>query len=371
VTRIRLGRAVVAASSVALLATMLLGGVTQAANNRSVYFGSPTADGGTGGGYKANGDLDFGSLTNTPVTAGKKWATNLHLENTGSQTLNHVKVAGGTSADPPAKPYNPLFSEPTGTSLPSGASFAAVVPLTSGITCDPNTSSGFECSVGTLGAGGFADFLIVVTAPPTKGTYGWWLTGSWNEGWSSTGTNADYNFAVGSVVVKESNCGNGQSSYFFDEIVGLNDGSTDICNTMDAGLKSGDKLTGNGGFATMSIDSTFAVACPEGYRCGGKTVSASVIDGVAVPGGVEWTVTWFGTKTVKGVIHFLDTYDADDPDHADDFVAIPFTKAFKCTSPGQTECWRSPLVTSAGNTKPMFVTAVFVTAGNGKAGGLF
>lgn len=326
-----------------------------AANARNVYFGSPD---GSGGGYDNSGNLLFGSLTNTSVTEGKKWATVLLLRNDGGQTLNHVKIAGGSTADALRPLFNPLFRSPSGTSLPSGASFAAITVLDGSATCDPSSGAGIACDVGTLGANDFVKFLIVVNAP-AKGTVSWWLTGSWNEGWSSTGTNADYNFATGSVAVKESNCGNGQASWFLPtEPVDLTDGgSTDVCATQDAGIKSGSPLGNNGGFAQVVIDSTDTVTCPEAYKCFGKPVSVSILGGTSVPGGVQWTVTWYGTKTIKGVLHVSDDGTT--------FTPIYLTKSYKCSDTRIVDCWKS-VTPSAGNTKPISVTVVFVTDSNGK-----
>jgi hypothetical protein len=364
VTRFRFRRAVVTASSTALLAALLFGGTSLGANTRVIYLGSPD---GTGGGFNTDGSLIFGTLTNTAVTVGGKTATVLLVRNDGGQTLNHVKIAGGALAD--GKPYNPRFPQPSGSSLPANASFAAVLPQTTGITCDPSSGASFECSLGTLAAGASASFLIVITPPATAGDYGYWFTGSWNEGWSSTGTNADYQFATGTIHLKAGSCSGGTSSYFLSgESVGLNDGSTDQCQSQDASVASGDTLTGNGGFASLLIDTTYGATCPTGYKCYGKTVSASILGGVAVPGGVQWTVTWYGTKSMGGVIHFLDTYDASDPDHKNDFKAIPFTKALKCSATLTSNCWVS-VTASKGNANPLTFTAVFITPNNGKGGG--
>lgn len=358
--RKRLGRLTSLFMASALLAaTAFAAGPVAAANGRTVYFGSPT---GTGGGYTASGDLVFGTLTNTRVTANNKTAVILLLRNDDNQTLNHVKVAGGDAAD--TKPYNLGFSKPGGDSLPSALTFAAVTILSgpAGATCDTNTSVSFECNVGTLAAGASASFLIVIKTPNSAATYPYWFTGSWNEGWSSTGTNADYNFATGSLVVEANSCAGGTASWFLgDENVNLGDGGA-TCNNQDAVIKSGAALGGNGGFASVAVDSTFAVTCPAGYKCFGNTVSVSVTEGNPVAGGVEWTVTWYGTKTIKGVIHFADDYATSGL-----YTAIPFTRQNKCSDTKLTDCWKSVVTTS----KPASVTAVYVTASNGKGGGFY
>jgi hypothetical protein len=346
------------AASLFILSTMP--GLVAAANNRIVYFGSPD---GSGGSYDNQGNLVFGALTNTAATEGKKWATVLLVrnDNPGGSTLNHVKIAGGANADALRPALNPLFRSPSGTSLPSGASFAKVIVLEGTATCDPDAGAGIACDVGTLVAGAFVKFLVVVTAPATANTYDWWLTASWNEGWSSTGTNADYNFATGTVDVKESNCDNGQSSYFLgtDSINLTDGGSTGVCTTQDAAITSGATLNSNpdfanGGFAHVVIDSA-TITCPAIYKCFGKPVSVSILDGNPVPGGVQWTVTWYGTKTIKGVLHVSDGTDPT-------FTPIYLTKAYKCSATRERDCWISVTPSS----KPASVTVVFVTDSNGK-----
>jgi hypothetical protein len=356
--KLRLLRGLAGATTLALLATAMLSAPAMAANGRNVYFGSPD---GSGGGYAGNGDLVFGTLTNTRVTAGNRSAVVLLIRNDDNQTLNHVKVAGGAAAD--GKPYNPGFAKPAGTSLPSGASFATVTVLSgpAGITCNPNTSASFECNIGTLAANASASFQIVINAPATNGAHPYWFTGSWNEGWSSTGNNADYNFAVDNLDVEATSCGAGTATWVLGtETVNLGDGGG-TCFNQNAAIKSGAPIGGIGGFASVAVDSTFAATCPAGFRCFGNTVSVNITNGLPVAGGVEWSITWFGTKSMKGVIHFGDDY-ATDPT---DFTVITFNKQSKCSAAKLTDCWKTLTTTN----KPASVTAVYVTAGNGKGGG--
>jgi hypothetical protein len=355
---IRLLRGLAGAATLALIATALLSAPAFAANARQVHFGSPDA---FGGGYDADGDLIFGELTNTRVTANNKTAVFLLIRNDDGQQLNHVKVAGGAAAD--GKPYNPVFNKPLGTSLPAGASFAAVTVLSgpAGIACSTNNSASFDCLVGSLGPNDSALFLIVIKAPATEGANPYWFTASWNEGWSSTGSNADYNFAVDNLDVEANSCAGGTASWFLgNEAVDLGDGGT-TCFNQDANVKSGAALGGNGGFATVAVDNGFTVNCPAGFRCFGNTISVSILGGATVPGGVEWSGTWLGTKTIKGVIHFGDNY-ATNPN---DFVVIAFTKQNKCSATKTFDCWKSVTTTN----RPASVTAVWVTDSNGKGGG--
>ena len=354
---LRLLRGLAGATTLALLATAMLSAPAMAANGRNVYFGSPD---GSGGSYDAGGNLIFGTLTNTRVTASGKTAVFLVIRNDDGQQLNHVKVAGGAAAD--GKPYNPAFNKPAGTSLPAGASFAAVTVLSgpASLSCPTNTSASFDCVVGGLAPGASASFLIVINAPATQGANPYWFTGSWNEGWSSNGANADYNFAVDNLNVEANSCAGGTASWFLgNEAVDLGDGGA-TCFNQDAKVKSGAALGGNGGFATVAVDNAFAATCPAGFRCFGNTVSVSVISGAPVPGGVEWTATWFGTKTIKGVIHFADDYAT-----SGNFTPIAFTKQDKCSATKTFDCWKSVTPTA----KPASVTAVWVTDTNGKGGG--
>jgi len=223
-------------------------------------------------------------------------------------------------------------------------------------TCSALPASGVDCELGQLLPGAYVTLTVVINVPATKGNYNYWLTGSWNEGWSLTGTNADYNFATGTLHVLESNCGNGQANYFLPtETVNLGDGSASTCQGQDASIASG-ALGGNGGLGSVAIDSA-TIACPTIYKCFGKPVSVSLFNGNPVTGGVQWTVTWYGTKTIKGVLHVSDDGTT--------FTPIYLTNAYKCSATRLVDCWMS-VTTSSGNTKPAFVTVVFVTDSNGK-----
>jgi hypothetical protein len=322
-----------------------------------VYFGSPSP--GTGGGYTDTGQLIFGTLTYTPVTVGGKTAIELLVRNDGGQSLNKVKFAGGMAAD--LKPYNPLYPRPDldgipgpDPSFPANTSVAAIYPQAAGTSCDPSSGASIECSVGTLAAGAFATFIIVISPPATAGLHKMWLTISWNEGWSSTGSNADYQFATAAINVGGATCV-GASGYFLaDEDVSIGNSGPATCpqqTTIETG-----SVGGNGTFANVTIaDST---ACPPGYKCFGKASNVTVFGGEPVDGGVEWTVRWEPLPVngqPKGVIHFGDTYPTD----PSAFDPILFNKQGECTATKLTECW-----TSIDSTRTYF-EATFVTASNG------
>lgn len=363
--RKRLSRLAALSTAAALLGAALLGGAVNAANARDVSVGSIGASGGSFTPFTP------GTLTNPdPASVGRKTATTLRVQNNDSQTINHVRLAGGAMADPPALSYNPLFPKPSSTSLPSGASFSKITVTAGTATCSPDSGASIACDLGSLVPGAYVDFIIVVKVPSSAGTYPYWVTASWAEGWSATGTNADYQFAVGSLVVS-AGCANGSASYFLgNEPVGLDDGGA-VCNGADASVASGATLNSNGGFvnggfAKMAVDSSSGT-CPEGYRCFGNLVSVTILGGVPVPGGVQWTVKWQGTKTLKGVIHYHDDYD---PTDATTYDVISLTKADKCTATNLTDCWDSTS-TSSGNEKPVWIQVVFRTDSNGKGGGFY
>jgi hypothetical protein len=364
VIRKRLRRLATVLTLAGMCSMLLATGAAQAASTRVVCLGSPAPGGVCSSIDTSTGAIIPGTLTNTPVNPSGRTATTVIVRNDGGQTLNHVKIAGGDAAD--GKTYNPLFPKPSGDSLPSNLTFEAVIPLSNGVTCDPNTADTFECSIGTLNARKSVSFLVIINAPADLGSTGWWLTTSWNEGWSNTGTNADYTFALGNVVVGEATCANGTANYFLGtENVGLGDGSDTNCHGLNASVGSGRQLGGNGGFASLLIDTDANTpACPSTYTCFGNTVSVNVIGGDPVPGGVQWTITWFGIKSLGGVIHYLDSYGTDGK-----FVPIALTKKNQCSTSKPNDCWVSVL-TSKGNTDP-FITVTFITATNGKGGGFF
>lgn len=329
-----------------------------AANTRDIYFGTPESLGGSGGGFDGDGNPVSGTLVFSPVTTGGNTVVTLLVRNDGNQTINHIKFAGGAAAD--GLPYNDAYPAPAPPSL-GGGTIAAIFPSAG---CDPAGGSSLMCSVGTLASGASATYTIVITPPAIAGPYHVWFTASWNEGWSSTGSNADYVFAEGDIVVATADCDTPTANYF---LPGQTVGLASVCPGQAASVSSG-ALGGIGGFGQLGIDAGFEAGCPApaGSTCYGATVDAVISDGSPVPGGVQWTVTWYGIKSLKGVIHFHDDYDAiDNPDAYD---VIPFSKKFQCSDKLTTNCWIDT-TSSKGNADPLTFEAVFVTPNNGRAGG--
>jgi hypothetical protein len=342
-------RAVSLLASASLVAALILvPAAANAADTRSVNF-------------------SFGDFS--AATAGGRTAVTVTLSNAGGQTINHLAFAGGATAD--GLPYNPLYVKPAGNSLPSGASYAAIFPSTgcSLTGAPPNTTNvyaGLFCDVGQLAAHTSVSYLLVINVPAVAGSYDTWLTVSWNEGWSTTGSNADYTFATGSFSVGTASCGTATASYFLPaELVNLANGGG-LCVNQTASIASGAALTGNGGFASLGIDTTFTATCPAELhaKCYGATVSASVLGGIPVPGGIQWTVRWEGIKSLSGVVHFGDDY-ATDPT---DYTLIPFKTQYKCSATLITNCWIKA-EGSKGNANPLTFDATFVTTDNGRSGG--
>jgi len=362
-------RAVSLLSSAAIVAALLLVPAgANAADTRSV-------------------SISFGQFS--AATTGGRTAVTVTLANNGGQTLNHLAFAGGLTAD--NLPYNAAYAPPKDSqgnripSLPAGASYAAIFPLaaptstvcslTNAVPGKDNAYLGLFCDVGQLDAMTSASYLLVINVPSGAGDYYTWLTASWNEGWSTTGSNADYTFTTnGSFSVGTASCNVATSSYFLPaEIVSLASGGG-LCVNQTASIGSGEALAGVGGGASLGIDKTFnalpetssSPSCPSELhgKCFGVTVSATVLGGLPVPGGVQWTAHWEGIKSLSGVVHFGDNYAND----SSDYTLIPFTKSYQCSATRITNCWVS-FVGSKGNASPLTFDATFVTPNNGRGGG--
>ncbi|HEY6058718.1 MAG TPA: hypothetical protein VIV06_11835, partial [Candidatus Limnocylindrales bacterium] len=352
-SRSRLG---VPLATFVLAALLVAGSVTTAlgaSSTRKVYFGSPPP-GGAQGTLAQLFDVTGGSLTAFDVT----------VQNVDNQTLNHVTVLGGKLAD---QTFNSNFPQPSGTSLPAGATFAAGYPAAPAGQSPPNGTcavrkviadgDSIECPVGQLSAGSAAvTFRIVVRAPAATGAYPWWMEVDLNEGASTTGSNQDSFYATGSIAVGDAATTCTTSSYFLTtQAVSLSSPGSCAQPTSIAGPTFPVK----GAFAQVGTTSTAANYCPPTYKCFGLLSSANVNGGNGGP--VVWTISWL--EKPKGVIHFRDGYDPVTNPTA--FDNIPFKGSTKCPTPtpADVNCWFS--VTTSGH----ITTAVFQTPLNGGSKG--
>jgi hypothetical protein len=340
-----------AASTLAALTAA--GGATGAlgASTRDIFIGDP--DG-------ANGVLHY-----TQTHVGGLAAVDIQVRNRGGQTVNHTSLVGGDAANNAAS--NPLFPKPTTDSLPDALTYAEVFEP-SGVTCEWSATS-LSCDIGTLPAGQ-AKTIRVVIQTPTSGSATSWETwyGAYLAESNQTGTNQDNFYAFGTVRTSSATCSgtdpnaNTDANYFLPQTkVNL---LTANCGNALASVGSKNALSGVGGFGKLSIDSTNQTACPAPYTCVGAEVEATVLDGDDVPGGLQWDITWYGIRTASGVIHFLDTYDATDPDHDTDYTVIPFTNKFHCSTKLTTNCWVT-IAASKPTANPLWIKVTVITPNNG------
>ena len=363
----RSARFIAIGASVALLALATLAAPASAGNTRDVYFGSPVVDGGTGGGYDASGAPISGTLSPlNSVTSGSAVAVRVRVANDGKQTLNKVSFLGGALADGAA--YNPLFPKPSDPSLDSDLRFLASYPLNGAPACDPVPASGLQlrCYLGTLASGASAEYLVVIgTSSGAIDAQPFWLTASWNEGWSTTGTNADYQFAVGSVLVGEASCVEAAGYFLANSAVAI--GNTGLSGCTQQTTVQTAAVGGIGTFAKVKVGGGTPTSCDAvGLRCFGDDSSVTVYGGNPVGGGVLWTIRW-DPLTIngkpKGVVHFLDAYYKG---VTSAWVYISFSKQNECNETTTViNCWTS---IDAGKT---YFEASFRTPSNGGARGAY
>ena len=351
-TRLRIHQAVAAAASATLLALAVFGGAAQAASTRLIYIGDPAQ-----APENANGILELGPLTNSLTAPGGLTAVDILVKNYGGQTINHASLLGGEVAD--ARPDNANFPPPATLSLPLGYTYVAAFPESACDISDENRS--LTCDIGTL-IGGASFQARVVIAVPASASSGapYWFGVFLAEG-NATGSNQDNFFAAGTINSPNATCGATANYFLPNTLVDLSNVAP-CGETQFAKLKSGEVLApnGQGGFALVGVDGDFTGVVPRGYTKFGTTISASVISGAAVPGGLQWTVRWFGTTKLTAVIHYPDVGAP---------VLIPF-KNNACTDPTDTNCVVGTSSTKP-NATPTWFEAVFVTPDNGKVGGLF
>jgi len=384
------------ASALVLLATsMVAGGVLAGNTSKQIYFGS----GPTGTGAFPNGTtFDYNALNGnynllfTPVSGSRVTSVYVTIQNKGGGTLNHVILEGGDHApDPRANanfiPDGTLGSPPICTSpapvpclrsLPLAAGFQYVAAFApSGHPCTIYGANmvpalagrDIKCDVGQLANNASVTFRFGIQVPANNTgasiAYQTWFTASGNEGTSNQGSNQDAFFALGTVNV--------------DATTPCADATFFASGTVDSGLTTCDQpatLAGGafatGAFASVRVADT--ALCPAGVKCFGKGVFANVEFGATVSGGLQWTVLWQKSSlngTPKGVIHFLDGYDA--VTNAKAYETIDFKSTAQCPAPIVANT-KLPCL----NGKPGFFTAtngityfraVFTTSGNGMGRG--
>jgi hypothetical protein len=341
------------------LAVGALASPALAGNTRDVYIGDP-------------GGTTSGSLTYTPTVPGGLTAVDVQVRNDGGQTLNHASLYGGYAAD--AAPENPLFPKPDGASLASGLTFVtwygpSGVHCTIGPDGDGNADRSLDCDLGSLPGLTSKTVRVIVRVPATAGTFATWFGAYFAEG-NQTGTNQDNFYASGSITSAAATCtagSNRAANYFLPgATVALTSANCGGTGTQGS-LASRNAVGGQGGFGSLTVTGSIT-DCPAGYTCFGDGVEADILDGGPVPGGLAWTVTWYGTRSLGGVVHFWDSYLAGDPDRGDDYTTIPFSKKFQCSAKRTTDCWVS-VTSSKANATPLWFKATFVTETNGKGRG--
>jgi hypothetical protein len=341
-----------------LIATAMLAGGVSGADTRVLWIGAPDLTVDTDpdvAGPDNNGKL-FPTTVTVPESGKGPYATKFEVQilNGGGQNLSNIVVTINADVQGSAA----LTLNTAGIYDPDG-----------GTDADNCTTSGdtVTCTYPGLPAGTHRTVAVVVNVTSAyvittpKPLFSANVTTN-NENGSNT---QSFNATSGSFGVSAAGCSGTASWFLGTQKVNLEDGGTS-CSGQDAVVTSGRNgdvaLGGNGGFATVQIGGDQTGLCPAGYRCYGKTVDVSILGGNPVPGGVQWTITWNGIKTIKGVIHYGDSY----PTNPNDYTVITFNKQGQCSTTKLTDCWVSPLVTTS---KPASITATIVTAANGKTGG--
>jgi hypothetical protein len=383
--RHRSSRILATIGSVAVIGSVLLAGTSSvlAANTRVVLFGSPPITDPPPD-DPANYDLAF-----TPATSGGVTSVYVLVKNVGSGTLNHVVLQGGSLAPSPVE--NPGFipngsnGTPaicTGTtedtcydSLPDGFSYSAafvVPPAPLGIDCSDAdgtpgptivNGAGLQCDIGQLPSKASVTFRIGINVPAAAIEYPLWFTLSGNEGTSGSGSNRDAFFALGKVDVKASTPCSASTFFVSGQFSGFGPaGCSGQLTTLTAGGFA------QGAFASVKIraSTTAENLYCKTYKCFLQVSDANVEDGVPVPGGLKWTISWLKSSlsgTPTGAIHFRDGFEQDSAL----VEIIYFKKTPQCGTTGPVI--GSPCLVG----KPGFVTlpggtyfqAVFETADNG------
>ena len=346
---------------VALLSGLLLinAGTALAADSRTVFFGSPTS---------ANGALTF-----TDATTGGASAVDVLFRNDGKQTLNHVRITGGTQVPSTMNPRSaPSFCAVTNgvvtcpASLPSNYHYlAAYVSGTSTAagTCaltDPASAGnwdGLDCSIGQVKAGRFVQVRVVVRPPATPGTGQLHFIAQLNEGSSGTGSNKDVFGARGDLIVRQGGCDSVAGYFLAQQAVDLANDSDGSCTSQKASIH-GPSFDVQGAFASLAVGPG-DLPCATSLSTFGGLVTAHVNNGAAPAGAIfTWTIRWDSSlyeDDPVGVVHCLD---------GGAVVPIYFNPAGQCATSTSTDCWTSFITTET------YAEATFRTPTNGSSKGI-
>jgi hypothetical protein len=365
-------RRFVAITATAALTALSVAAPVSAGNTRTIYIGDPGGD--IAPDPVTGGELP-GSLTYTPTHPGGFSAVDIQVRNDGGQTVNHANLLGGYAAD--SAPVNLLFPAPAPPSLPAGLTFATTFPGNPPCVIGPDgdgaANRSLNCDLGTLVAHSAVTIRVVIQTGGSDAVFATWFGVYLNEG-NSTGSNQDNFYATGSISSATASCeaGKNKDANYFLPGSKVSLATANCTGTGTRGsVASGNALAGQGSLGTLAISGPIA-DCPTGtgYTCYGDAVEAHVLPGELVPGGLHWSITWYGTRSLSGVVHLWDSYVAGDATHGHDYTIILFKKQSQCGRSLTPNCWLTT-DSSKGNESPAWFQATFVTPDNGRSGGMF
>lgn len=368
-----------ASLSAVLVALTMLAAPAFAGNTREIYIGDP------GGAitYTASGAEAYGTLSYSQTSPGGLTFVDIEIRNDGGQTVNHASLLGGYAADTaPVNTTDPAFAPPSYQSLADGLTFVVTYPGAPTCVIGPDgdgvADRSLDCELGTLTAYSSQTFRVVIrTSGTTEQTFPTWFGVYLNEG-NATGSNQDNFYATGNVVTTIPTCStdpskNKDANYFLaTDLVTLASSSCDSTGPLqNAAISSGSAVGGNGTYGEVSLTSLDSQCADIGFTCYGSAVEAHVLDGGPVPGLLQWTVRWYGVKSLSGVIHFFDTYIAGDPVHGNDYTVITFKKQDQCSATKVFDCWTMTSFSKGNDPTGPWFEATVITPNNGRIGGSF
>jgi len=255
-----LRRLVGGAVSLLLVGTMLLTvtGTALGADTRQLYVGPDPSF--------AQGQ---GTLTFTPVSAGGSSLSSVYVKNIDNQNLTHVVLT---------------FARTQGS-----VSIESTILGANASSCSA-TDTLITCDFGNLKARATRTFSLILDAS-TDGVAAIHGTVVFNESTNPNGGNTQINAVDGNLTVAASTC-NTLATFI----------PPGIAKTLDpqaAGGCAGDgqhsllSVPANANGSLVSLDDTADItACPTGYSCFGKEVSATVNDGAVVTPFLTWRITY-------------------------------------------------------------------------------